>query len=261
MAGANGGSSAKVLLAGESWVKHTVHMKGFDHFHTTEYEEGGTLFIDALAGTGIEVDYVRAHEISTRFPSGRDELAAYDAVILSDVGANSFLLTDDTFLRSTVTTNRLAELAAYVEGGGGLVMVGGYLSFTGIDGRARYAQSPLAEVLPVTMLAHDDRVEVPQGVAPLVAAAGHPAIGRVGEEWPRLLGYNRLLAKDEATVVARVGEDPLLVLGEYGQGRTVAFASDCAPHWAPPEFVEWPDYAELWSSIILWAGGRVTADV
>jgi uncharacterized membrane protein len=52
-----------------------------------------------------------------------------------------------------------------------------------------------------------------------------------------------------------------LVVGEYGRGRTAAFASDCAPHWAPPEFVEWPDYAELWSSIILWAGGRVTADV
>jgi len=181
--------------------------------------------------------------------------------ILSDVGANSFLLTDETFLRSEVTTNRLAELAAYVAAGGGLVMVGGYLSFTGIDGRARYAQSPLAEVLPVTMLDYDDRVEVPQGATPAVAAAGHPAIGGVGEEWPRLLGYNRLAAKEEATVVATVGDDPLLVVGEYGDGRTAAFASDCAPHWAPPEFVEWPDYAVLWSSIVLWAGGRVTADV
>ena len=265
MAGQNGDSAAaaapKVLVAGESWVKHTVHMKGFDHFHSTEYEEGGTVLIDALVSAGIEIDYVRAHEISGRFPRDRDELDAYDAVILSDVGANSFLLTDETFLRSEVTTNRLAELAAYVAAGGGLVMVGGYLSFTGIDGRARYAQSPLAEVLPVTMLDYDDRVEVPQGATPAVAAAGHPAIGGVGEEWPRLLGYNRLAAKEEATVVATVGDDPLLVVGEYGDGRTAAFASDCAPHWAPPEFVEWPDYAVLWSSIVLWAGGRVTADV
>jgi uncharacterized membrane protein len=262
MAGPNGaGATARVLVTGESWVKHTVHMKGFDHFHSTEYEEGGTVLIDALVSAGIEIDYVRAHEISGRFPRDRGELDAYDAVILSDVGANSFLLSDETFLRSEVTTNRLAEVADYVEAGGGLVMVGGYLSFTGIDGRARYAQSPLAAALPVEMLDFDDRVEVPQGVTPEVAAAGHAAIGGVSTEWPRLLGYNRLRAKPEATVVAKVGEDPLLVVSEYGQGRTAAFASDCAPHWAPPEFVEWPDYAELWSSIVLWAGGRVTADV
>ena len=31
----------RVLVIGESWIKHTVHMKGFDQFHTTEYEEGG----------------------------------------------------------------------------------------------------------------------------------------------------------------------------------------------------------------------------
>jgi uncharacterized membrane protein len=264
MSGRNGGAvtaAPKVLVAGESWVKHTVHMKGFDHFHSTEYEEGGTIFIDALASAGIEIDYVRAHEISGRFPRDRDELAPYDAVILSDVGANSFLLTDETFLRSEVTSNRLDEIAAYVEAGGGLVMVGGYLSFTGIDGRARYAQTSLAEVLPVTMLDYDDRVEVPQGATPVVAAPGHPAIAGVGEGWPRLLGYNRLVPKEDATVVATVGDDPLLVVGEHGDGRTAAFASDCAPHWAPPEFVEWPDYAALWSSIVLWAGGRVTADV
>jgi uncharacterized membrane protein len=261
MAGSNDGGAPRVLVVGESWVKHTVHMKGFDHFHSTEYEEGGTVFLDALTTGGIAVDYIRAHEISGRFPRDREELSAYDAVILSDVGANSFLLTDETFLRSEVTTNRLLELGAYVEGGGGLLMVGGYLSFTGIDGRARYGQSPLAEVLPVTMLDYDDRFEVPQGVTPEVVAADHPAIGSAGGEWPRLLGYNRLLPKGDATVIAKVGEDPLLVVGEHGSGRTAAFASDCAPHWAPPEFVEWPGYAELWSSIVLWAGGRVTADV
>jgi uncharacterized membrane protein len=236
-------------------------MKGFDHFHSTEYEEGGTVLLDALTGAGIEVTYIRAHEISGRFPKDKDAMSEYDAIVISDVGANSFLLSDETFLRSEVTTNRLAEVVDYVEGGGGLVMVGGYLSFTGIDGRARYAQSPLAAALPVELLDFDDRVEMPQGVTPEVAAAGHAAIGGVSEEWPRLLGYNRFRAKDDATTIATVGDDPLLVVGEYGQGRTAAFASDCAPHWAPPEFVEWPDYAELWSSIILWAGGRVTADV
>ncbi len=262
MPGSNGaGAAARVLVTGESWVKHTVHMKGFDHFHSTEYEEGGTVLLESLAGAGIEVEYIRAHEISGRFPKDKEALSRYDAVVISDVGANSFLLSDETFLRSEVTTNRLDEIVEYVEEGGGLVMVGGYLSFAGIEGRARYAQSPLAAALPVEMLDFDDRVEVPQGVIPEVAAAGHAAIGGVSEQWPLLLGYNRFRAKDDATTIATVDDDPLLVVGQYGRGRTAAFASDCAPHWAPPEFVEWPDYAELWSSIILWAGGRVTAGV
>ncbi len=249
------GDPAKVLVVGESWVKHTVHMKGFDQFHSTEYEEGGGAFLAALETAGIDVTYVRAHEISERFPRDREALSAYDAVVLSDVGSNSFLLCDETFLRSEVTTNRLVELAAYVEGGGGLVMIGGYLSFSGIDGRARFGQSPLAAVLPVEMPDRDDRVERPEGVAPAVAEPGHDALGGVASEWPPLLGYNQFAAKAEATVVATVGEDPLLVVSEQGQGRAVAFASDCAPHWAPPEFVQWRDYTRLWSSIVLWAAG------
>ena len=249
------GSTAKVLVAGESWVKHTVHMKGFDQFHSTEYEEGGGAFLESLAEAGIDVTYVRAHEISGKFPRDRAALEAYDAVVLSDIGANSFLLSDETFLRSEVTTNRLAELSAYVEGGGGLVMIGGYLSFSGIDGRARFGQSPLAGVLPVTMPDRDDRAERPEGVAPAVAVPDHDVLGGVSSEWPPLLGYNQFAAKGEATVVATVGEDPLLVVSEPGAGRAVAFASDCAPHWAPPEFVQWRDYNRLWSSIVLWAAG------
>jgi len=247
--------SARVLVVGESWIKHTVHLKGFDHFHTTEYEEGGTAFLDSLAAAGFEVDYIRAHEVSERFPKDREALSSYDAVVLSDIGANSFLLTDDTFVRSELSTNRLGELSAYVKDGGGLVMIGGYLSFSGIEGRARYGNSPLADVLPVEMLDHDDRVERPEGVSPTVAIPDHEAIGGVSSTWPALLGYNRFAGKAGATVIARADEDPLLVVSESGRGRVVAFASDCAPHWAPPQFVDWPDYGNLWSSIILWAAG------
>jgi uncharacterized membrane protein len=30
----------RVLIAGESWVTHSIHTKGFDSFTTTEYNEG-----------------------------------------------------------------------------------------------------------------------------------------------------------------------------------------------------------------------------
>lgn len=247
--------AAKVLVAGESWIKHTVHMKGFDQFHTTEYEEGGWVFLDGLTESGFGVTYVRAHEISSRFPDDPASLAEYDVVVLSDIGANSFLLTDEVFLRSERSVNRLAMLRDYVKSGGGLVMVGGYMSFSGIDGRARFGMSPLASVLPVHMLDHDDRVEVPEGVKATVEQPDHAALGGTPADWPLLLGYNRLVAKAGSTTLASVGTDPLLVVGTAGRGRAVAFASDFAPHWAPPDFVQWPHYSRLWASIVAWAAG------
>jgi uncharacterized membrane protein len=249
-------STPRVLIVGESWIKHTVHLKGFDQFHTTEYEEGAGVFLAALKGAGIEVDYIRAHEVSSRFPRTPTDLERYDVVVLSDIGSNSFLLCDETFLRSERTTNRLVLLSDYVTAGGGLLMIGGYMSFAGIDGRARYHATPLAAVLPVTMHDRDDRIEVPEGLTATFPEPKHPVLGGTPAEWPILLGYNQLKAKPGATVVAKHGDDPLLVVSEAGKGRSVAFASDVAPHWAPPEFMSWPHYPKLWSSIVRWAAGR-----
>lgn len=251
----------RVLVVGESWIKHTVHLKGFDQFHTTEYEEGAQVFLECLANRGFQVDYVRAHEISYRFPKEREELGVYDVVVVSDVGSNSFLLTDDTFLRSARTTNRLALLADFVREGGGLVMAGGYMSFAGIDGRARFGSSPLAEVLPVHMLDHDDRVEAPEGVSARVDAPEHDIVCEIDGEWPALLGYNRLVAKSDSCVVASINGDPLLVVGRAGAGFAVAFASDVAPHWAPREFLDWRHYGRLWGEIVEWAASGKIASV
>lgn len=252
-------SALRVMVVGESWIKHTVHLKGFDQFHTTEYQEGAGVFLAALADAGFEVTYIRAHEVSSRFPTTRAELDRYDVVVLSDIGSNSFLLCDETFLRSERTVNRLALLRDYVQGGGGLLMCGGYMSFSGIDGRARYQATPLASVLPVEVLDRDDRVEMPEGLLASFPEPAHPALGGTPAEWPILLGYNQLRPKAGSTVIAEYNGDPLLAVSIEGKGRSVAFASDVAPHWAPPEFMAWPHYAALWTSIIRWAaGGRMT---
>lgn len=245
-------SPLKVLFVGESWVKHTIHMKGFDQFHSTEYEEGAGFFLGCLDDAGIDVTYIRGHEISLRFPRSPEEMDEFDVVVISDIGSNSFLLPDETFLRSEKSPNRLGLVADYVERGGGLVMIGGYLSFTGIDGKGRFGMSPLADPLPVTMLPYDDRVERSEGAEVEVCQPDHPVLGGTPPEWPHLLGYNKLIAKPGATVVAQVGMDPMLVVGEYGAGRTVAFASDLAPHWAPKEFLQWDHYGDLWTSILSW---------
>ncbi|MGE4482415.1 glutamine amidotransferase [Acidocella sp.] len=148
-------SSIKVLFVGESWVKHTIHMKGFDQFHSTEYEEGAGYFLHCMDDAGFDVTYIRGHEVSLRFPRSAEEINKFDVVVISDIGSNSFLLPDETFLKSEKSPNRLGLVADFVKRGGGLVMIGGYLSFTGIDGKGRYGMSPLAEVLPVTLLPYD----------------------------------------------------------------------------------------------------------
>jgi uncharacterized membrane protein len=246
-------TALNILFAGESWIKHTIHMKGFDQFHTTEYQEGADVFLRHMVDAGHAVTYIRGHEISSHFPKSAEELSAFDVVIISDIGANSFLIPNETFLRSEKSPNRLELVADFVRDGGGLVMIGGYLSFSGIDGKARFGMSPLADVLPVTMLSYDDRIEMSQGLDAEILEPDHAVLGGTPAKWPSLLGYNRLIAKPDATVIARFGNDPILVVGTYGRGRTVAFASDLAPHWAPPEFLEWPYYGKLWSAIAVWA--------
>lgn len=242
-----------VLIAGESWTVHSIHQKGFDSFTTTEYAEGVRWLRAALEAAGLAVAYQPSHIAARDFPATSEALASYDCVILSDIGANTLLLNPDTFARSVPLPNRLHALRDYVAAGGGLVMVGGYLTFQGIEAKAQYAGTAVEDCLPVTLLRHDDRIECPQGVVPGVVAPGHPLAAGLDTVWPALLGYNRIIAKPEATVVAMVGNDPLLVAGFHGAGRSVAFASDCGPHWAPPGFVEWPGYNRLWAQIVAWA--------
>ena len=247
--------SKRILIAGESWTVHSIHQKGFDSFTTTEYAEGVRWLRDALEAGGWTVDYQPAHVAARDFPMTAEALAAYDVVMLSDIGANTLLLHPDTFARSQVLPNRLAAIRDYVRNGGGLVMIGGYMTFQGIEGKARYAGSAVEEALPVTLHPHDDRGEAPQGATPHVSDPSHPIVAGLPAQWPDLLGYNEVAAKPDSEVVVRVGGDPLIVAWEFGKGRSVAFTSDCGPHWAPPPFVEWEGYAPLWTQIAGWAAG------
>jgi uncharacterized membrane protein len=246
----------RILIAGESWTVHSIHQKGFDSFTTTEYAEGVRWLKDALEAGGWDVVYQPAHVAARDFPMTAEDLAAFDSVILSDIGANTLLLHPDTFVRSKVLPNRLASIRDYVANGGGFIMVGGYLTFQGIEAKGQYAGSPAEEALPVWIDRFDDRRELPQGIEPKVAL-DHPIVAGLSGAWPALLGYNKLTPKDDSSIVATVGEDPLIVAGTFGKGRSVAFASDCGPHWAPPPFVEWAGYAKLWQQIADWSASKI----
>lgn len=241
----------RVLLAGESWTIHEIHQKGFDTFTSTSFATGADAFIAAAAAEGIEVEQMYGHDVPAHFPRTVEALSAYDVVIISDIGANSFLLTPETWKRGERSDNSLQALVEWTRAGGGLMMAGGYLSFQGINATANFARTPLRDVLPVEMLLCDDRVEAPEGAKVALADTDHPLSGLFSGA-PELLGYNEVTATDDARVVATVGADPLLATREVSAGRTLAWTSDIGPHWCPQPFLDWDGFAPLVGGMLRW---------
>ena len=249
-------TKVRVLVAGESWVTNSTHYKGWDHSSSTGYAVGVTHLRQALEGAGYEVTYLPNHLADVEFPNSHEGLASFDVIILSDIGSNTLLLHPDTWLHGKPTPNRLKLLRDWVHDGGGLAMAGGYYSFQGINGAARYHRTPVEEVLPVTMLPVDDRVEVPEGCVAEVLEPNHPILQGVDTEWPALLGFNELQLKPEGHLLARFGAYPILAVRDYGRGRTMAWASDIGPHWCPQPFVDWKGYTRIWTQAVAWLVGQ-----
>ena len=245
----------KMLFAGESWLTHNMEVKGWDDFSVGGY---GTEIgrIHAARDEFAAITHLPSHLVGEKFPSTMEELKTYDVVILSDVGANTLLLHPLVFTQSVRFPNRLQLLADYVEQGGALGMMGGYMTFQGIGGKGCYHGSPIEKALPVDFLPYDDRQEHPEGIDLKVDPQRHPALKGLPEEWPYLLGYNKAVAKPGAQVAVEYQGDPILSFYEYGKGRSFAWASDCAPHWMPPAFCEWEYIHLFWKNMIDWVVQR-----
>lgn len=248
----------KILLVGESWMSSATHFKGFDHFGSSTFHLGAEPLVAALKDGPFELDYMPAHEAVTKFPFEPAGLAEYRAVILSDIGSNSLLLPPEVWLHGRTVPNRLKLIRDWTAAGGGLLMIGGYLSFQGIDGKARWRRTPVEEALPVTCLPYDDRIEAPEGIAAEIALPEHPVFAGIESPWPMLLGANEVVARERqgTEVLARLPEEhgghPLLVTGTYGGGRSAAWMSDIGPHWLPHTFSDWPGYGRLWTNLLEW---------
>lgn len=244
---------AKVLLAGESWISTTTEYKGYDSFTSTKLEIGCEDLLKSLRALGHTVTHLRAHDVPENFPWTLAELNQYDVIMLSDIGSNSFTLSNGVFAGGNPSVNRLALLKQWVQAGGSLMMAGGYLSFSGFEGKAHYHGSPIEDVLPVTIKPYDDRVESPQGVQPL-EAKDNPITRGLGE-FPVILGYQDIEPKAASQVLMTADSAPLLVIGTACKGRTLAYGTDIAPHWASQDFMAWDNYGKFFSRCISWLAG------
>lgn len=250
----------RILFAGESAVIASTHIKGMDSFTHYRYGEASRYILPKLREKDIDIDYLPCHDVMAKFPLTIEELKPYDCVVTSDLGSNSLLFHPDV-LSSKPKPNRLALLRDYVKAGGGFLMIGGYMSFAGVENKARFHDTELEEMMPVEILDHDDRVEVPQGFNAKAVDPEHPILKGLPPTFPMMLFYNKTVLKPGAELLL-VNEDsrqkdPILAVWKYGDGRSGAFTPDCAPHGAPPEFLDWTYYGEFFARTIRWLGGEI----
>jgi uncharacterized membrane protein len=194
-------------------------------------------------------------------PGGlEDFLQSSVCLVISDVEAKCFHLYPSFFDRArrenkVVTfADRLQVISDWVSDGGGLMMLGGWLSFSGVQGRSGWGRSGLQKVLPVECLMYEDLVESSAGFTAEVLVANHPVVKDLPwNEFPPIFGYNEVKEKDNSEVLVRVKETghPLVVVGEYGKGRIVTYMSDPAPHWGI-NFELWNGYDAFWQQSLQW---------
>lgn len=103
----------EVLIAGESWVTYSVHMKGFSSFTTGEYETGLESLVMALRTDDIEVAHIANHVASKDFPTQASELSRFNVIVLSDIGADTLQLHPEAFLHGKRAPDRLQLINGY----------------------------------------------------------------------------------------------------------------------------------------------------
>jgi len=189
-------------------------------------------------------------------PPGKYEeiLRTYDVLIFSDVEAKNFQLHPQFFDRSKLGTrmltfpDRIRLTIEAVTAGTRVMFLGGWLSFTGEMGKGGWNRTRLREILPVRCLDYEDLIESTEGFTADRVAGRTAAFSGVDlTGFPPILGYNKVLPRDGCDILLRVKQtgDPLVAVGTFGKGKTLAYMSDPAPHWGC-NFVSWQHYGAFW---------------
>jgi Putative glutamine amidotransferase len=98
-----------------------------------------------------------------------------------------------------VGVNRLDLLKANVEGGGGLMLAGGYMGFQGMFGTVRFHDTAVEDVLPVRCLPFCDGVDAPQGLQTSIVQSSHPIFTGVEGPLPPIRGLNKLDSRSDGS--------------------------------------------------------------
>lgn len=189
-------------------------------------------------------------DLSRGLPPTLEQLEEFDVVILGDVPAEA------------LSPESLSILRAFVEGGGGLLTLGGY----GAYGAGGYAGTPLAEALPVSMDSGDGQRETEIRVELTPAGRAHPALAGLlpwfaGATRPTLRGVTEVRGPRPGAEVLVTGEPAdggrtaiVLAVQRYGEGRSAAFTGDTSWVWYRSPELGGPDglYRRFWGQLVRW---------
>lgn len=179
----------------------------------------------------------------------------YDVIIVGD-------LTPDELTGKNRAL--LERIRAAVQRGAGFLMTGGLGNFG-----ESWRNTPIADLLPVKL---DDKGQAeglfrmtptPEGLASYVMRLTDDPKGTADawERLPRFEGVSRMGArKDNSVVLARANDPkdgtPLLVSGQFNEGRTLAFAADTTWQWKKLGLPESKEgilaHARFWKQVVLW---------
>jgi uncharacterized membrane protein len=206
-------------------------------------------------GKYIRINVAGPHDLANGFPSSREELFTYEAIILGSVDA-SVLTTDQHSLLADFVTVR----------GGALLALGGEQSF----GEGGWLETPLAYLLPVafdpTRDGQSTRVSMKVRVQPSDGSIDHPAL-RIGDakhpavtmwqELPPVTIVNAVYPSSGAEILLtgtdRTGrEQVVLAVQQHGTGRAVVFTPQDSWVWQMNAKVNSPAHERFWRALLTW---------
>jgi len=193
------------------------------------------------------------------FPDTVAELSAFDCIILSNIS------------ESAISEKHLQWIENWVANrGGGLCMAGGQFSFAA----GGWAGTLIGQILPVELAPGREDFDAgdPILVQPVLTGSGHPIWHIMSDEkqnreilrsFPAFSAGNRLprakpnLSTVLATAQGAKGDSrPVLTVGRYGKGRSMALAGAITPPFSG-EFTRWGQndhryYAKFWRNAVYW---------
>lgn len=205
--------------------------------------------------------------------SGQHLKKQFDAIIFSDYSSDA------------VPESSQKIVYEQAQNGAGFLMIGGWGSFTGLNGSWR--NSLIEDLLPVRCLKKDDRKNFPSG-ALMAQKQKHKMFQSVNfKNSPILCGLNEIGLKKNSMVLLTAkpiqlsksrlvfkGEVPLLVVDSNSKRKRAAFTSDIAPHWCGG-MVDWgskrmelsvnnkikievgDQYVRFFTALIHWLGAKI----
>jgi uncharacterized membrane protein len=200
-------------------------------------------------------------DLAQGFPNRPEELFSYQALILGSIETAFFTITQQEIIKQFVDRR-----------GGGILFLGGPASLA----EGGYGAPPFAELLPVVLPSRKGTFQRDMVEAVLTEAGKQSLICRVEDDpqrnldhwknFPLLANYQDAgTAKPGATVLAEMNVAnkrlPLLVLENYGRGRSAVLASGGLWRWKMQQPKEDTSQPMFWRQLLRWLVGATPGHV